>query len=89
MIEQIENYLKSKPGQLVGISDLAEHVKQREGEVFVALLKLQESGEVAIYRVYVCPQKHQLSQDLNSCPVCNRAIPEEEIRSLIFARAIA
>lgn len=88
MIEQIERYLKNNQGSLVGISDLAKHVNQQEGKVFLDLISLQESGKVTICRVYVCNKQHQISQDLRFCPICDRDISEEEIRVLVFARSI-
>lgn len=89
MLDQINQYLKDRQNKLIGISELAEHVGQREGKVFVALLELQKLQTATIYRIHICSKGHQLSQDLNCCPVCDRAIPEEEIHALIFAKSLS
>lgn len=85
MIDQVGKYLNERQDKLIGISELAEYLGQREGQVFVWLCQMED---VAVYKIYVCPKGHQLSQDLGRCPRCDRVVSEQEIHSLIFARIL-
>ncbi|MDZ8088483.1 MAG: hypothetical protein RMY16_23410 [Nostoc sp. DedQUE12b] len=88
--ECIKMYIETQyRGGLIGISDLATNCKVGEGNIYVALVKLQKEGDIKIIKRYFCPESHQiLVEDLPFCLECDYLYAEDFITTLIYVQPL-
>jgi hypothetical protein len=76
-------------GGLIGISDLAEYCGQSEGDIYVELLELSQSGEIEIIKRFFCPEGHSIiSSNLPFCEDCNFSYSNLYITTIILIQPL-